>query len=537
MEDTKTEKQTNKTENQSPANKAYISIGRGSRLSIDCAYQLARQNFSVAVNPPTMDAVNEAYQFLKAHVDKRIPIYGINTNFGDQVRYIDTAIKDANAVDYYDSIKDRQENIVRSLSCGLGSIVSPEIVKVAMMLRAHCLAQGHSGVHPNLINALLDFINAGITPVVRCYGSIGASGDLIPLAMIAAALIGEDVSVHYKGEVLLAPKAIQLAGLKPYTLVMRDGLALLNGTSVMSAIASLAIYDLRRIFDQMLAAIAMSLESLLVISSAYHPMVHELKQQQGEATINHFFNEFWKGSQLLTDLDELRVTDFAHKPVQDYYSIRSVPQGFGPFQENLNRAITWVENEINSVNDNPIIDTIEESIHHSANFMGYYITDACDILKMNIAQASTWLHALLANLVHPRKNQNLPVNLVPNPSQQNGFRSLQLLSAALAVQNRKFAQSHQAYTLPTEGDNQDVNSLGTHAALDFKESVANLERLTAILMLAATQALELRGIDKASPKAQSIQKIIRQCSPPIEKCRPMSEEMSSVIDLLREGTI
>ncbi len=519
------------------ANKILITIGKGCRLTIATAQALNKYSSAVAIPQPAMEAIEAAYQFLKVHVDSRIPIYGINTNFGDQVRYIDTAIKETEALDYYDSINTRQENIIRSLSCGLGPVVSPQIVRMTMLLRAHCLAQGYSGIHPELVNSLLDFLNAGITPVVRCYGSIGASGDLIPLAMIAAALIGEQVAVTYQDKVMMAPEAIQLAGLKPYKPVMRDGLALINGTSFMTAITSLAIYDLQRLFKQMLAAIAMTLESLLVISSAYHPMVHQVKQQLGENRINQFFIDFWQGSQLLTDLDELRSTDCNHKPVQDYYSIRSVPQGFGPFQENLERAIVWVENEMNSVNDNPIIDVQGENIHHSANFMGYYITDACDILKMNIAQASTWIHALLANLVHPRKNHDLPVNLVPDPNKHNGFRSMQLLSAALAVQNRKLAQAHQAFTLPTEGDNQDVNSLGTHAGFDFQESVANLERLTAILLLAATQALELRGIDKASNNAQAIYQTIRRHSPAIETCRPMSEEIGGIIELLKNGGI
>lgn len=519
------------------ADKTLITIGNGCRLTIASSQLLTQQTTSIALSLQAAQSVDAAYQFLKVHVDSRVPIYGVNTNFGDQVRYIDAAIKETEAMDYHSEINERQENIIRSLSCGLGTIVSPHIVRATMMLRAHCLAQGYSGVHPELINTLLDFINAGITPVVRCYGSIGASGDLIPLAMIAAALIGEEVAVSYQGKVMMAPEAIQQAGLKAYKPVMRDGLALINGTSFMTAIASLAMYDLQRLFQQMLAAIAMTLEALLVINSAYHPMVHQLKQQAGECDINQFFIDFWQGSQLLTDLDELRATDYTHKPVQDYYSIRSVPQGFGPFQENLQRAIVWIENEMNSVNDNPVIDVNEQNIHHSANFMGYYVTDACDILKMNIAQASTWLHALLANLVHPRKNHDLPVNLVPNPSKHNGFRSMQLLSAALAVQNRKLAQSHQAYTLPTEGDNQDVNSLGTHAALDFQESVANLERLTAILFLAASQALELRGIEKASKKAQSIYQVIRQYSPTIEHCRPMSEEIAVIIKLLKDGAI
>lgn len=514
-----------------------ITIGHGCQLTIASSQALARYSSPVALPLQAMEAVEASYQFLKIHVDSRVPIYGVNTNFGDQVRYIDAALKETNTFEYYDAIKERQENIIRSLSCGLGELVAPQTVRLTMMLRAHCLAQGYSGVHPELINSLLDFINAGITPVVRCYGSIGASGDLIPLSMIAAALIGEPVAVTYQGKMMLAPEAIHLAGLKAYKPVMRDGLALINGTSFMTAISSLAVYDLHHLFKYMLAAVAMSLEALLVINSAYHPMVHQLKNQKGEMEINQFFLDFWEGSQLLTDLDELRIKDYAYKPVQDYYSIRSVPQGFGPFQENLTRAIQWIENEMNSVNDNPVIDAAANNIHHSANFMGYYITDACDLLKMNIAQASTWIHALLANLVHPRKNHNLPVNLVPNPEKHNGFRSMQLLSAALAVQNRKLAQSHQSFTLPTEGDNQDVNSLGTHAAFDLQESVANLERLTTILLLAATQALEFRGIEKASKKAQSFYHSVRQYSPKIENCRPMSEEIEMMIHLIKDGKI
>lgn len=529
--------QATKEVKQQACKHSTISIGHGCHLTIQSAHELIQKSSTVVIGSEAHEVMDTAYTFLKAHVDLRIPIYGINTNFGDQVRYIDTAIKETDALDYAKSINERQENILRSLSCGIGQTVSPAIVRVTMMLRAHCLAQGYSGVHPELIRALLAFINADIIPVVNCYGSIGASGDLIPLAMIASALIGEDVAVHYQGTLMRAPEAIRLAGLTPYQPVLRDGLALINGTSFMTAIASLVVYDLNRLFKQMLATIAMTLEALLVISSAYHPMVHQLKKHSGEIDVNAFFIDFWKDSQLLTDLDDLRQMDKAHKPVQDYYSIRSVPQGFGPFQENMQRAMRWVENEMNSINDNPVLDVAENKIYHSANFMGFYITDACDILKMNIAQASTWIHALLANVVHPRKNHDLPVNLAPNPNQHNGFRSLQLLATALTVQNRKLAQSHQSFTLPTEGDNQDVNSLGTHAALDLQESVANLERLTAILLLAATQALEFRGIEKASSQAQKIYHTVRACSAKVEVCRPMSEEINLVVHLLKNDQL
>lgn len=522
-----------------------ITIGTNCKLSLSDAKRLAAENIPVEITPESYVSMNHSYQFLKSAIDQRIPIYGINTNFGDQVNFIDSNLKNKDSLSYYKSINSRQKNIIKSLSCGLGNIIPAEIVKITMMLRAHCLAQGYSGVSPKTVETVLLFLNTGITPIVRCYGSIGASGDLIPLSMISAAMIGENVDVLYNGCIMKAPRALEITGLQPFMPELRDGLALINGTSFMTAMASLTLYNLKRLFFQMLSAIAMSLESLLVISSAYHPLVHQLKLNKGENAVNHFLLNFWKGSQLISDLDKVREQNAmdnlsmskAIKPVQDYYSLRAVPQGFGPFYENLEQATTWIENEMNSVNDNPIIDAINNKIHHSANFMGYYITDACDLLKMNIAQASTWLHALLANMIHPRKNHDLPSNIVPEPDKNNGFRSMQLLAASLAVQNRKFAHSQQSFSLPTEGDNQDVNSLGTHAGLDFIESVANLERLTAILLLASTQALELRGINKASKRAQSIYTIIRECSPQLIECRPMTEEIESIVKLLVQEKI
>jgi histidine ammonia-lyase len=169
--------------------------------------------------------------------------------------------------------------------------------------------------------------------------------------------------------------------------------------------------------------------------------------------------------------------------------------------------------------------------------MGYYVTDTCDILKMNIAQASTWLHAILANMVHPRKNHKLPTNLVLNPESQSGFRPLQLLACSLTVQNRKLAQCQQSYTLPTEGDNQDVKSLGTHAAYDFQESVDNLEQLTVILLLASTQALEFRGTEKAGIQSRRIRALIRQYSSTLTYCWPMSDEITKLVDVLQKDIL
>lgn len=529
------------------ATKESITIGANCKLTLTDVHLLADKSVPVHLSPGSYAVVEQSYHFLKSFVDQRQPVYGVNTQFGDQVRYLDSNIRNDDEISYYASINQRQENAIKYLACGLGDIISPEIVKVAMLLRAHCLAQGYSGVSPTAIDAILACLNFDIIPIVRQYGSIGASGDLIPLAMIAAGIIGENVDVLYKGNRLKAPEAISMAGLAKFKPELRDGLAMINGTSFMTAIASLSFYHLKRLFKQMLSAIGMSLESMLVIDSAYRPMVHQLKHQSGEDEINKFLIDFWKGSQLITDLDKINGNNITHGSVsagenslqsrQDYYSLRAVPQGFGPFQENLERAITWTENEMNSVNDNPIIDAINNKIYHSANFMGYYVTDACDILKMNIGQASTWIHALIANMLHPRKNQGLPPNLVKDPSKNNGFRAFQLLAAALAVQNRKLAQSHQAFMLPTEGDNQDVNSLGTHAAFDLYESVANLERLTAILLMISTQAFEFRDVKKASAKSQAIYEIIREYSPTLTTCRLMEDEITTIINILKEEKV
>lgn len=513
------------------------TIGADHRLTVQDIRKYVFESTPIELSEHSYHLMENSYQFLKSNVNARVPVYGINTNFGDQVSLVDRYLNNKDENLYYDSINARQENIIKSLSCSQGPNVKPEITKATLLIRAHCLAQGYSGVAPTTVQAILDYFNAGIAPIVRRYGSIGASGDLIPLGTIAAGMLGANVNVFYQNKIMPATMALQLAGLKKFKPELRDGLALINGTSFMTAISSLAFYELKRLFNQMLSAIAMALEAMTVIDSAYNSLVHQVKLHRGEIKINSFFTDFWNGSQLLTNLDQLRNQEINTRSLQDYYSLRAVPQGFGPFQENLERAGLWIEDEINSVNDNPIIDVEKKKIYHNANFMGYYVTDACDILKMNIGQASTWIHALLANLLHSRKNHDLPTNLAMDPNKHNGFRSLQLLAAALAVQNRKLAQSHQSFTLPTEGDNQDVNSLGTHAAFDFTDSVENLECLTAILFITSAQALELRGIKKACKNSQVIFEKIRQVSPQLIECRVMDEEIISVIKLLKSEII
>ncbi len=526
-----------------------IIIGGKEKLKVETLVYAVRKFIPAALSEDGRAAMKSSEAVLNRLVDERVPIYGLNTQFGDQVKIFDANINNGKS-EYYSSLKERQSNLVKSHNIGLGPDAPEEAVRGSLYLRAHCLGQGYSGVRPEVVEQLVSFINKRIHPVIKRFGSIGASGDLIPLAAIGSALIGDKQLVNYKGSVVGAREALKKSGLKPLKLSIRDGLALINGTSFLTSLATLSFYDLNRLFGQMLKALALALEALSVIDSAFKPLVHELKRHAGEIDVNARLNAFWKGSSLIRNLNTLRNknlnvsknnngnsthTEIEH--IQDYYSVRSIPQGFGLLKDNLDRTRIWIEEEMNSVNDNPIVGVNPPEIYHGANFMGYHITEACDVLKMDIAQASSWIHSILAVMVHPRKNFGLPTNLSPRPEILNGFRPLQILAASLAVQNRKLAQVQQAFMIPTEGDNQDVNSLASHAAFDFRESFGHLEELTAILLLAGAQAIELRGVSKAGTEAKKVHTAIRSVSPFIDNDRMFSDDIKKVIGLMREEKI
>ncbi len=510
-----------------------VVVGGPKNVDLKTLVSVARYGAAVTLDPASRDRMNESHAFFTSKVESRVPIYGLNTQFGDQVVLLDKHLDDYEGESYQNSLKNRQNSLIKSHNCGMGELAPTEAIRGAMLLRSRCMSRGYSGVRPEVVDAYFDFLNRGITPDCFRYGSIGASGDLVPLATIAAAVVGEDVQVRYDGRSMPVRTVLSQLGMSPLQIQGREGLALINGTSFMSSIAGLALHDLTNLFDSMMSVIAMALESLMVIEDGYHPIVHELKGHVGELAVAERIRGSWGGSKLIRDLHKARSESTTEIGVQDYYSLRSVAQGFGVFHENLARATQWVESEMNSVNDNPIVVPEHEQVYHTANFMGYYVSSACDMLRADIAQAATWIHALVANLVHPRKNRGLPVNLIEDPTNYSGFRPIQILAASLTVQTRKLAQSHASFVLPTEGDNQDVNSLGTHAAFDLKASVAHLQELTGILLMASSQALELRGLDKASDKSKRVVEEYRKTVPYLREDRLVHNDLVATVESMR----
>lgn len=511
-----------------------VVVGGSKEVDLKALVAVARHGAPVALDPLAYARMKQSQTFFASKVDSRVPIYGLNTQFGDQVVLLDKHLDDYEGERYQNSLKNRQNSLIKSHNCGMGELAPTEVVRGAMLLRSRCLSRGYSGVRPEVVEAYFEFLNRGITPDCFRYGSIGASGDLVPLSTIAAAVVGEDVQVRYDKRTVPVRTLLSYFGMSPLQLQGREGLALINGTSFMSSIAGLALHDLSNLFDSMLSVIAMALESMLVIEAGYHPIVHELKGHQGELAVAERILAAWAGSRLTRDLEKARTEGTTEIGVQDYYSLRSVAQGFGVFYENLARAKQWVESEMNSVNDNPIVVPEHAQVYHTANFMGYYVSSACDMLRADIAQAATWIHALLANLVHPRKNRGLPVNLIEDPTNYSGFRPIQILAASLTVQCRKLAQSHASFVIPTEGDNQDVNSLGTHAAFDLRSSVEHLQQLTGVLLMASAQALELRGIDKASDRSREIVEEYRQTVPYLREDRLVHADLVTTVELMRQ---
>lgn len=510
-----------------------VVVGGSSNVDLQSLVAVARYGATVSLDATSRADMKACQAFFSTKVDSRVPIYGLNTQFGDQVVLLDKHLDDYEGESYENSLKNRQNSLIKSHNCGMGELAPTDVVRGAMLLRSRCLSRAYSGVRPEVVDAYFEFLNRGITPDCFRYGSIGASGDLVPLATIAAAVVGEDVDVRFDGSTFPVRTLLRQLGISPLQIRGREGLALINGTSFMSSIAGLALYDLSNLFDSMLSVIAMALEALLVIEDGYSPIVHELKGHTGELAVAERIRTSWAGSRLIRNLEQARSEGTAEIGVQDYYSLRSVAQGFGVFHENLARAKRWVESEMNSVNDNPIVVPEHEQVYHTANFMGYYVSSACDMLRADIAQAATWLHALVANLVHPRKNRGLPVNLVEDPINYSGFRPIQILAASLTVQCRKLAQSHSSFVLPTEGDNQDVNSLGTHAAFDLRTSVQHLNELTGIVLMASAQALELRGLDKASHKSRAVVEEYRKTVPYLREDRLVHNDLVASAETMR----
>ncbi|HET8562646.1 MAG TPA: aromatic amino acid ammonia-lyase [Candidatus Binatia bacterium] len=466
-------------------------------------------------------------------------IYGVNTGLGGNVRFILPA-KD---------IAAHQENIFRFLICGTGNPLPEDAVRAAMLLRANALAKGYSAVRVIVIERLLDLLNHEITPVVPTYGSVGASGDLIPSAYIGRALLSQG-EVLFRGKKIAARTALERARLQPLTLEPKEGLALINGTTVMSGIAALQIHDGAYLCRLVLAACGLALEGLNSTDDPFREAIQAAKNHPGQIEAAAFCRKLIEGSRYVRNLDEIRgkigkgyqqsqgTISRSNESIQTPYSLRCIPQGIGPMLEAVRAHQVVIEREINSANDNPLVDPVQGRVYHTGNFYGGHVARALDSWKIDLTTLGNWLHALIAMVVDDRFNNGLPPNLAPKPGLFSGFKGMQLCLTSLVCALRQSANPSMIHTLPTEQYNQDMVSLGMHSAVTAMQMTTMLHDAVAIALITLCQAIDLRGGRKGLGHGTlSVYERLRSEVPFLEEDRPLDMDIRKVTGLIQKRLI
>jgi histidine ammonia-lyase len=498
-------------------------------IDIDEVENILFENEKITLSEETKLGLKCCFDFLNQFAVGKI-IYGINTGFGPMAQY---RIDDK-------SQKELQYNIIRSHSTGAGNPLPDLYVKAAMLARLGTFAQAKSGIHPDLAHLLVEFINRDICPLVPEHGSVGASGDLVQLAHIALALIGEG-EVHYKGEWRNTKEVFFEENLKPFDIQLREGLAVANGTSVMTGIGLVNLIYAKRLLDwSVLASVLMN-----EIASSYDDLMSEAlnnsKRHKGQSEIARLMREISEGSQCIRKREnelyngkQNGAKTFEHK-VQSYYSLRCVPQILGPVFDTLKTAQSILMDELNSACDNPIIDPETQNVYHGGNFHGDYISLEMDKMKIAITKLIMLVERQLNYLLHDKINGILPsfVNLGVL-GLNYGLQASQFTATSTTAECQMLSNPMYVHSIPNNNDNQDIVSMGTNSALIAKTVIENSYQVMSIHFMALVQAVDYLKIqEKLSPKTREIYNEIRAFFPVFTNDTPKYKEIEEMKNYLK----
>lgn len=471
-----------------------------------------------------IDHIKETHNFLINEIKDGKPIYGITTGYGASGK---------NYVSYEDS-KILQTNLFRFHGCGVGKKLSYKVCKYALIARTISLSKAKSGVSIELLKRLEMLIQKDIIPVIPSQGSVGASGDLTPLSYIAAVVAGER-EVYYKGEIKDVMEVYKELNITPYTFKPKEALAIMNGTTIMSAIALAAIEEFETILDSMESFVAGMFEVLLGDDTPVADFVHLSKPFSGQIQSAKNIKRKIEGSKLTHGRDDRYDKFFADNDlnIQDNYSMRCAPQVLGVIRDNLEISKNWVEQEINSVNDNPLIDGVNKKIYTSGNFYGGYVAHAMDTLKICAGNLADLLDKEFALLVDHKFNRGLGENLkLSHEPFYHGFKAMQITLSSLSADVMKNTTAASIFSRPTESLNQDKVSMGTTAANDFSKMIPDLYNMLSIAFIGMTQAVDIRGKDLVSPHLTNIYENIRKDVKPLYEDRRMDFDIEKIYTLI-----
>lgn len=491
-------------------------IINGHDLSIENLHLVAKariDSINVTLAPDALEAMKKSRAYVFSIVEKGAPVYGINTGFGAL----------ANKHIPKKDLAQLQVNLIRSHCTGVGAPFSKIITRAIMLLRANCLASGFSGVNPEIVQLLLDFLNHHITPVVPSKGSVGASGDLAPLSHIALALIGEG-QVEYQGKIVNSAFAIDQIGKKPAVLGPKDGLALINGTAVMAALGAFAIEEARRVMKLADICTALTLDGVCGTARAYHPLITSLKPHAGQIAASKNLNNLLEGSEIL----------FSHPDdgkVQDPYSLRCVPQVHGACRQTLRHAEEVVGTELNSVTDNPLIFVDRDEVISGGNFHGEALSLCMDYLAMGLSEIANISERRIEKMMNPTFS-DLPAFLTKDSGLNSGLMIAHVTAAALASENKGLCHPASVDSIPTSTDKEDHVSMGVTAGRKLMEVLTNTKNVLAIELLCNTQALDFQRPKKSSPALEAVHKLIRKHVPVIIDDRVFATDMNNIMHLI-----
>jgi histidine ammonia-lyase len=414
--------------------------------------------------------------------------YGINTGFGS---LCDVRIND-------NELSQLQENLVCSHACGMGDEVPQEIVRIMLLLKVYGLSQGNSGIRTGVVQLLTDFYNKGITPVVFELGSLGASGDLAPLAHLCLPLLGKG-NVYYKGEKMPAAQALSLAGLQRITLAAKEGLALLNGTQFMSSYLTWSLIKAKQLLVWADVIGAMSTDAFMAKDEPFQPPIHRVRPHKGQIATAERILHLLTGSEIQKE---------PKKQVQDPYSFRCMPQVHGASKDAIDVATNVVETEINSVTDNPIVFHDEDAIMSGGNFHGQPLALQADFAAIAMAELANISERRTYLLVSGQRG--LPPFLAPDAGLNSGFMIAQYTAAAIVSQNKQFCTPSSVDSIVSSNGQEDHVSMGANAAVKLRKVIQNVQRVLAIELLTAAQALEFRRPKQTSPVLEKVFTALRE---------------------------
>ncbi|MFT3932045.1 MAG: aromatic amino acid ammonia-lyase [Chitinophagaceae bacterium] len=494
------------------------------QLTLDDCNEVLFKGKQVSIAADALKRVDDSHQFLKKFSKNKL-IYGINTGFGPMAQY---KVSEEN-------ITQLQYNLIRSHCSGGGKLLEPIYVKALMLARLNSLMQGFSGVHTDTVELLATLINKNVYPCIYEHGGVGASGDLVQLAHLALVLIGEG-EVVYEGTLQPTEKVYKELGIKPLAIYMREGLAILNGTSAMTGIGLVNIIEAKKLLEWSVTLSAMTNEVVEAFDDHYSYELNVVKKHTGQNKIAAMEREMLKDSKMIRSrsqhlykAENINQEVFEDK-VQEYYSLRCVSQVLGPIYDTIMQAEATVVNELNSVNDNPVIDIANQNIFHGGNFHGDYVSLEMDKLKIATTKLSMLAERQLNYLLNDKLNQKFPPFVNLGVLGFNfGVQGMQFSATSTVAENQTLSFPMYVHSIPNNNDNQDIVSMGTNAANIAKRVIDNSFEVLAIQLVAVMQAVDfLECTDRLSSFTSEVFKEGRKIFPRFVEDKPMYKELKQI---------